>query len=99
MHIGYVPNGKIIGLSKLPRIAEMFSRRLQVQERLTKQVAEAIMDVVNAKGVIVSFEATHLCMKMRGVQQVNATTVTECALGCFKEEFQLRKQFSQMVER
>lgn len=85
MHIGYIPSGTVIGLSKLPRIAEMFSRRLQVQERLTTQVANAIMVAINPKGVVVVMESSYLCMVMRGVQKTGATTITTCVLGCFND--------------
>lgn len=84
MHIGYYPKGRIVGLSKLARVAEMFSRRFQVQERLTKQVANAIFDVLKPNGVAVILESSHLCMSMRGVQKVESTTTTRCVLGCMQ---------------
>ena len=93
MQIGYMPSGIVIGLSKLPRIAEIFSRRLQIQERLTKEVAQAIADAIKPHGVIVTVESSHLCMVMRGVQKTSATSVTSCALGCFETEAELRAQF------
>jgi GTP cyclohydrolase I len=86
MQIGYIPSDVLIGLSKLPRIAEMFSRRLQIQERLTKEVAQAIAETIKPQGVIVTVESSHLCMAMRGVQKTRATSITSCALGCFETD-------------
>lgn len=97
MHIGYIPYNTVIGLSKLPRIAEMFSRRLQIQERLTKEVAHAIMDILKPQGVAVVMEASHLCMVMRGVEKTNATTITSCVLGCFERESTMRNEFLNLV--
>ncbi|KAK5107440.1 GTP cyclohydrolase 1 [Meristemomyces frigidus] len=96
MHIGYIPSDIIIGLSKLPRIAEMFSRRLQIQERLTKEVAGAIMQSLTPQGVVVIMESSHLCMAMRGVQKTGTTTITCCALGSF-EEPKVRNEFMSLV--
>eukprot|EP00741_Cyanophora_paradoxa_P025467 tig00000382_g24585.t1 len=93
VHIAYVPNGRVIGLSKLARIANMFARRLQVQERLTKQIAEAVQEVLQPKGVAVMVEATHMCMVMRGVQKTGASTVTTVTLGSFKDDSVLRGEF------
>jgi GTP cyclohydrolase I len=99
MHIGYIPNQRIIGLSKLTRIAEIFSRRLQVQERLTKQVAFALSEVLQPKGVAVVVEASHLCMVMRGVQKTSATTITSCMQGCMRSTAKDREEFLTLINR
>ncbi|PPJ55482.1 hypothetical protein CBER1_08016 [Cercospora berteroae] len=96
MHIGYIPNGVVIGLSKLPRIAEMFSRRLQIQERLTKQVAYTVNDIVKPQGVGVVMESCHLCMAMRGVEKTGTSTITSCVLGCF-DELKTRNEFLSLI--
>ncbi|EXK76215.1 GTP cyclohydrolase I [Fusarium oxysporum f. sp. raphani 54005] len=97
MHIGYIPSNTVIGLSKLPRVAEIFSRRLQIQERLTKQVAHAIMDILKPQGVAVVMESSHLCMVMRGVEKTGATTLTSCMLGCFEQKSKTRNEFMHYV--
>ncbi len=97
VHIGYLPNGKVIGISKLPRIAEMFARRLQIQENLTQQIADALDVAIKPKGVAVIVEATHMCMMMRGVQKVGSTTVTRAVKGAFKSDETLRTEFFRMI--
>ena len=97
VHVAYVPDGKIIGLSKLPRIVEVFARRLQVQERLTEQVASAIMEVLEPQGVGVVIEAAHLCMMMRGVEKQNSRTITSAMKGVFLEDLRTREEFLRLV--
>ena len=98
-HIAYIPDGTIIGLSKLPRIVEMFSRRLQVQERLTEQVAEALQSVLQPRGVGVVIEAVHLCMMMRGVEKQNSRTTTSAVRGEFRDCPMTRNEFWHLVHR
>jgi GTP cyclohydrolase I len=97
-HIAYIPNGKIVGLSKLPRIVDVFSRRLQVQERLTTQIAHALAELLEPHGVAVVTEAYHLCMMMRGVQKQNSSTVASCMLGAFREDSKTRQEFLNLIE-
>ncbi len=98
-HIAYVPNGKVIGLSKIPRLVDVFSRRLQVQERLTRQIGEAITEAINPQGVAVIMEAAHLCMMMRGVEKQHSSTVTSAMLGVFKTQLQTRNEFLSLVRQ
>jgi GTP cyclohydrolase IA len=97
VHIGYIPNGKIVGLSKLPRIVEVFARRLQVQERLTEQIASAIEDVLAPRGVGVVIEASHLCMMMRGVEKQSSRTLTSALRGAFRDDGRTRDEFMRFV--
>lgn len=97
-HVGYIPGGKVLGLSKLPRIIEVFSRRLQVQERLTTQIANAIYESINPQGVAVIIEAQHLCMMMRGVQKQNSCTTTSCMLGVFQNDAKTRMEFLNLIK-
>jgi GTP cyclohydrolase I len=99
VHVAYVPNGKVLGLSKIPRLVEMYSRRLQVQERLTTQVAETLQRVLEPKGVAVVVEAIHLCMMMRGVQQQNASAVTSSVHGVFEQDSKTRQEFMDLIRR
>ena len=98
-HVGYIPNGKVIGLSKIPRIIDMFSRRLQVQERLTHQVAEALQDVLNPIGVAVVMEGRHMCMQMRGVEKQNSFASTSAMLGQFRKSSETRSEFLSIINR
>ncbi|HEV3050121.1 MAG TPA: GTP cyclohydrolase I FolE [Longimicrobium sp.] len=99
VHIAYIPDGRIVGLSKLPRVVEVFARRLQVQERLTEQIAEALEEVLRPRGVGVVIEASHLCMMMRGVEKQNSTTITSAMRGVFLHDLRTREEFLRMVER
>jgi len=96
-HIAYIPNGKVIGISKLPRIADIYARRLQIQEQMTHQIAMAVEQVLAPKGVAVVVECTHMCMVMRGVQKVGSTTVTRTLTGVFKDELHLRNELFKMI--
>ncbi len=97
-HIGYIPNDKILGLSKFARITDMFARRLQVQERLTTQIAEALMELLEPAGVGVILEGTHLCMAMRGVEKQNSSTVSSSMLGVFRQDPKTRKEFMELIQ-
>ncbi|MBE40610.1 MAG: GTP cyclohydrolase I FolE [Acidobacteria bacterium] len=96
-HVAYVPRGKVIGLSKIPRLVEVFSRRLQVQERLTNQIADTIRVALKPLGVAVVLEATHLCMSMRGVQKQNSTAVTSAMLGVLRDDARTRMEFLELI--
>jgi GTP cyclohydrolase IA len=98
-HVAYVPDGKVIGLSKIPRLVDVFARRLQVQERLTRQIGDAITEAIHPQGVAVILEAQHLCMMMRGVEKQHSSTVTSAMLGVFKTQLQTRNEFLSLVRR
>ena len=97
VHVAYIPNGKIVGLSKLPRVVEVFARRLQVQERLTEQIAQALMDVLRPQGVAVVVEAAHLCMMMRGVEKQHSKTITSAVRGVFRDDARTRDEFLRLA--
>jgi GTP cyclohydrolase I len=99
VHVAYIPNGKVIGLSKVPRLIEVFSRRLQIQERLTMQIAEIIQKVIQPQGVGVVIEARHLCMMMRGVEKQHSAAVTSSMLGCFRDEQETRQEFLSLIRQ
>jgi GTP cyclohydrolase I len=96
-HIGYIPNGKVFGVSKLARIVDVFARRLQLQERLTEQISKVVMEEIDAKGVGVMIEARHLCMMMRGVEKQNSTMVTSSVLGVFRDHLATREEFLTLI--
>ncbi len=98
-HVGYMPNKRVVGLSKIPRLVDAFSRRLQVQERLTVQIAETLQSKLNAHGVAVVMEARHLCMMMRGVEKQNTVAVTSSMLGVFRTQLQTREEFLKLIHR
>lgn len=97
-HVSYLPDGKVIGLSKVARIVDMFARRLQIQEQLTKEIAEAVLSVTGAKGVAVVMEAKHLCMMMRGVEKQNSVMTTSCMLGQFRTNAETRAEFLSLLK-
>jgi len=96
-HVAYIPNGKIVGLSKIPRIIEVFSRRLQVQERLTQQIAETLFTALNPSGVAVVLEAFHMCMMMRGVEKQNSIATTSAMVGVFRDDVKTRQEFLMLI--
>ena len=98
-HIGYIPDGKVFGVSKLARVVDMFARRLQLQERLTEEISKVVMEEIGAKGVGVLIEARHLCMMMRGVEKQNSTMVTSSVLGVFRDHLATREEFLTLVKR
>ena len=98
-HVAYIPNERVVGLSKLARVVEVFSKRLQTQERLTMQIANSLMDALDAKGVAVSIEATHQCMTMRGIKKEQATTITNYYLGKFKEDLSFQNRYLRFISK
>ena len=98
-HIAYIPNGKVVGLSKISRLVDIYARRLQVQERLTNQIASTLLDKVKPLGVGVVTEATHLCMSMRGVQKQNSVAVSSAMLGAFREDARTRSEFLELIRK
>lgn len=98
-HVAYLPNGKVIGLSKIARIVDMYARRLQIQESLTRQIADSVLDVTGAKGVGVVIEAKHLCMMMRGVEKQNSSMTTSAMLGRFRDDHRTRAEFLTLIGR
>lgn len=97
VHVAYIPDGKVVGLSKIPRIVNVFARRLQIQEQMTEQIADAILEVINPKGVAVVIHARHMCMEMRGVQKINSTTVSSALRGLFKSDERTRSEFYNLI--
>ena len=96
-HVAYIPDGKVVGLSKIPRIVNVFARRLQIQEQMTEQIADAISNSINPKGVAVVIHARHMCMEMRGVQKINSTTVSSALRGLFKSDQRTRSEFYNII--
>jgi len=96
-HVAYIPDGKVVGLSKIPRIVNVFARRLQIQEQMTEQIADAIAQTINPKGVAVVVHARHMCMEMRGVQKINSTTVSSALRGLFKSDQRTRSEFYNII--
>jgi len=96
-HVAYIPDGKVVGLSKIPRIVDVFARRLQIQEQMTEQIADAILESINPKGVAVVLHARHMCMEMRGVQKINSTTVSSALRGLFKSDQRTRSEFYNII--
>ena len=98
-HVAYQPDGRVVGLSKIPRVVDVFAHRLQLQERMTRQIAEGLEQVTRPHGVAVVVEARHLCMEMRGVEKVGGQTVTSCMLGCFRRDARTRAEFLDLISR
>jgi len=96
-HVAYIPDGKVVGLSKIPRIVNVYARRLQIQEQMTEQIADAILDTIQPKGVAVVVHARHMCMEMRGVQKINSTTVSSALRGLFKRDERTRNEFYNLI--
>jgi GTP cyclohydrolase I len=96
-HVAYMPDGRVVGLSKIPRLVNVFAHRLQLQERLTREIAEALDEVTAAKGVAGGVEARHLCVEMRGVEKIGGQTVTSCMLGCFRSDARTRAEFLDLI--
>ncbi len=96
-HVAYIPNGKVVGLSKIPRVVNLYARRLQIQEQMTEQIADAISETINPKGVAVVLHARHMCMEMRGVEKINSTTVTSALRGLFKSDIRTRNEFYDLI--
>jgi GTP cyclohydrolase I len=97
VHVAYIPNGKVVGLSKIPRVVNVFARRMQIQEQLTEQIADAIMDTIAPKGVAVVIQARHMCMEMRGVEKINSTTTSSALRGLFKKDEKTRSEFFSLI--
>jgi GTP cyclohydrolase IA len=98
-HVAYIPQGRVLGLSKIPRLVDIFARRLQIQERLTNQIAQTVREKVDPLGVAVVMEATHLCMAMRGVEKQNSVAATSAMLGVFREDARTRMEFLELIKR
>ena len=97
VHVAYIPDGKVVGLSKIPRVVNVFARRMQIQEQLTEQIADAIMDTIAPKGVAVVIQARHMCMEMRGVEKINSTTTSSALRGLFKKDEKTRSEFFSLI--
>jgi GTP cyclohydrolase I len=97
VHVAYIPDGKVVGLSKIPRVVNVFARRMQIQEQLTEQIADAIMDTIAPKGVAVVVQARHMCMEMRGVEKINSTTTSSALRGLFKKDEKTRSEFFSLI--
>ena len=96
-HVAYIPDGKVVGLSKIPRVVDVFARRMQIQEQLTEQIADAIMETITPKGVAVVLQARHMCMEMRGVEKINSTTTSSALRGLFKKDEKTRAEFFSLI--